>query len=69
MGLAFGGGIVAADGTFDFSNVSSGLYTLEIQSTLGAASVPVEVRDADIFIDVPTINNATVRGTAILNQR
>lgn len=68
MSLVFGVGNVAADGSFDFPDVSPGLYRLAFQSPGGASELPVEVSDGDTFVIAPSVGNSALRGRILLEE-
>jgi hypothetical protein len=65
MSLVFGAGNVAPDGSFDFPNVSPGVYKVDFQSRAGAGQMPIEVEDADVSVALHVTGNATLRGRLV----
>ncbi|MDQ2710944.1 MAG: hypothetical protein M3Y24_01710 [Acidobacteriota bacterium] len=62
MIIVFGAGNLSPEGEFDFPDITPGSYRLIFQSAAGASKMQVEVKDSDKVVNVPAIENGTIRG-------
>jgi hypothetical protein len=65
LNLVLGVGNVAPDGTFDFPDVSPGVYKIDFRSHAGAGQLPIEVQDADVSVALHATGNTTLHGRAV----
>lgn len=63
MAIISGMSNIAEDGSFDFLNVSPGLYALTFRSSLAGGTERVEVASSDVTIDASANSRQTVRAT------